>query len=102
MQLKKIRSQSKFMRKWTKIIQNEIRYLKDDCVIMPLSRDTDNLDSLNVLIGILDEYHTASNTKMMEVLESSQGQQDQDFILIISTAGFKLNGTHVFAGVPLC
>nr|WGD65943.1 terminase large subunit [Bacillus subtilis] len=77
MQLKKIRSQSKFMRKWTKIIQNEIRYLKDDCVIMPLSRDTDNLDSLNVLVGILDEYHTASNTKMMEVLESSQGQQDQ-------------------------
>ncbi|AMQ71829.1 MULTISPECIES: terminase large subunit [Bacillus amyloliquefaciens group] len=92
MQLKKIRSQSKAIRKWTKIIQNEIRYLKDDCVIMPLSRDTDNLDSLNVLIGILDEYHTASNTKMMEVLESSQGQQDQGLILIISTAGFKLNG----------
>ncbi|MFB8734299.1 terminase large subunit domain-containing protein [Bacillus sp. SL00103] len=76
----------------TKIIQNEIRFLLEDSIIMPLSRDTDNLDGLNVLIGILDEFHTATNTKMIEVLESSQGQQDQGLILIISTAGFKVNG----------
>ncbi|MCY7608797.1 terminase large subunit domain-containing protein, partial [Bacillus safensis] len=49
-------------------------------------------DGLNVLLGILDEFHTATNTKMLEDLESSQMQQDQSLILIISTAGFKLNG----------
>ncbi|MEH7296612.1 terminase large subunit [Bacillus altitudinis] len=92
MQLKKLRNKSKQIKKMTKIIQNEIRFLLEDSIIMPLSRDTDNLDGLNVLLGILDEFHTATNTKMLEVLESSQMQQDQSLILIISTAGFKLNG----------
>lgn len=91
-QLKKIRQQSPAIRKLTKIIQNEIRIEDTNSILKPLSRDTDNLDSLNVLVGILDEYHTAKNTDMMEVLESSQGQQDQPLILIISTAGVELNG----------
>ncbi|AYC54143.1 hypothetical protein CHCC15075_1712 [Bacillus licheniformis] len=91
-QLKKIRQQSPAIRKLTKIVQNEIRIEDTNSILKPLSRDTDNLDSLNVLVGILDEYHTAKNTDMMEVLESSQGQQDQPLILIISTAGVELNG----------
>lgn len=91
-QLKKVRSVSKGIRKLTKIVQNEIRFDSADSILKPLSRDTDNLDGLNVLLGILDEYHTSSTTEMMEVLESSQSQQPQPLIMIISTAGFKLNG----------
>ncbi|PJN91242.1 terminase large subunit domain-containing protein, partial [Bacillus sp. mrc49] len=91
-QLKKVRNISPGIRKITKIVQNEIRYDNDDSLLKPLSRDTDNLDGMNVLLGILDEYHTSATTEMMEVLESSQGQQPQPLILIISTAGFKLNG----------
>ncbi|TXK24604.1 terminase large subunit [Bacillus amyloliquefaciens] len=91
-QLNKIREQSPSIRKITKVKNNEILHTSSNSLIKALSRDTKNHDSLNVLIGILDEYHTASNTQMMEVLESSQGQQDQGLIIIISTAGFQLNG----------
>lgn len=91
-QLKKVRGVSKGIRKLTKIVQNEIRYDQADSILKPLSRDTDNLDGLNVLFGVLDEYHTSNTTEMMEVLESSQAQQPQPLIMIISTAGFKLNG----------
>jgi phage terminase large subunit-like protein len=90
-QLKKIRSKSPTFRKLTKIVQNEIRFEESNSILKPLSRDTDNLDGLNVLLGILDEYHTSNDTDMMEVLESSQSQQKQPLIMIISTAGFKLN-----------
>lgn len=91
-QLKKVRNISKSVRKNTKIVQNEIRLDVADSILKPLSRDTDNLDGLNVLLGILDEYHTSNSTEMMEVLESSQTLQKQPLIMIISTAGFKLNG----------
>ncbi|MEK4884884.1 terminase TerL endonuclease subunit [Bacillus sp. FSL W8-0223] len=91
-QLKKIRSKSSTIRKLTKIVRNEIRYDETNSVLRPLSRDVDNLDGLNVLLGILDEYHTSIDNRMMEVLESSQTQQEQPLIIIISTAGEKLNG----------
>lgn len=90
-QLKKIRSISPAIRKLTKIVRSEIRFEEANSILKPLSRDTDNLDGLNVLLGILDEYHTSNDTSMMEVLESSQSQQKQPLIIIISTAGFKLN-----------
>ena len=90
-QLKKIRSKSPAIRKLTKIVQNEIRFEEANSILKPLSRDVSNLDGLSVLLGILDEYHTSNDTDMMEVLESSQSQQKQPLILIISTAGFKLN-----------
>jgi len=90
-QLKKVRSKSPAIRKLTKIVQNEIRFEDADSILRPLSREVDNLDGLNVLLGILDEYHTSNDTSMMEVLESAQTLQDQPLIMIISTAGFKLN-----------
>lgn len=99
-QLKKVRSKSKKIKKLTKILKNEVLIEDNESILKALSRDTDNLDSLNVLLGILDEYHTANEDDMMEVLESSQGQQDQPLIIIISTAGFKLNGVMYSVEYP--
>ncbi len=49
-------------------------------------------DGLDVLCGILDEYGEAKDTSIIEVLESSQAQQVEGLILMISTATKNLNG----------
>lgn len=88
-QLKAIRSKSKAIKKFTKILQTEIK-TNDDSFISPLSSDADTLDGLDTLLGIFDEYALSRTTEMMDVIESSQSQQDQPLILIISTASSKL------------
>ncbi|MBO1121634.1 terminase large subunit [Enterococcus casseliflavus] len=88
-QLKAIRSKSKAIKKFTKILQTEIK-TNDDSFISPLSSDADTLDGLDTLLGIFDEYALSRTTEMMDVIESSQSQQDQPMILIISTASSKL------------
>lgn len=88
-QLKAIRSKSKAIKKFTKILQTEIK-TEDDSFISPLSSDADTLDGLDTLLGIFDEYALSRTTEMMDVIESSQSQQDQPLILIISTASSKL------------
>ena len=88
-QLKAIRSKSKAIKKFTKILQTEIK-TEDDSFVSPLSSDADTLDGLDTLLGIFDEYALSRTTEMMDVIESSQSQQDQPMILIISTASSKL------------
>jgi len=88
-QLKAIGSKSKAIKKFTKILQTEIK-TEDDSFISPLSSDADTLDGLDTLLGIFDEYALSRTTEMMDVIESSQSQQDQPLILIISTASSKL------------
>jgi len=90
-QLRALCSSSKWVKKNTKILGNEVLFKHDEATVKPLASDTDTLDGLDVYIGILDEYAYSKNNKMMEVLESSQGQQLQPMILIISTAGDNLN-----------
>src|SRR5699024_4122038 len=55
-------------------------------------KDTSSLDGFEPLVGILDEYHESKDNKMMEVLESGQIQLTSPLTIIISTAGFYLNG----------
>ncbi|MBZ3642433.1 terminase large subunit [Enterococcus casseliflavus] len=88
-QLKAIRAQSKAIKKFTKILQTEIK-TDDDSFISPLSSDADTLDGLDTLLGVFDEYALSRTTEMMDVIESSMGQQDSPLILIISTASSKL------------
>lgn len=89
-QLKALRSQSKFVKQFTKILQTEIRTI-DDSFISPLSADADTLDGLDTLCGIFDEMALSRTTEMMDVIETSMSQQDEPLILIISTASSKLN-----------
>ena len=88
-QLKAIRSKSKAIKKFTKILQTEIK-TNDDSFISPLSSDADTLDGLDTLLGVFDEYALSRTTEMMDVIESSMGQQDSPLILIISTVSSKL------------
>ena len=91
-QLKAYRAVSNSTRKITKVNKKDIEHLEDESTVKPLSSDADSLDGLDVLCGVLDEYGEAKSTAMIEVLESSQSQQLQGLILIISTTTKNLNG----------
>lgn len=90
-QLTALRSVSKEVKKRTTVRRYDIE-ASDESTVKPLSSDADTLDGLDVLCGILDEYGEAKSTDIIEVLESSQSQQLEGLILIISTATKNLNG----------
>lgn len=91
-QLKALRNVSESVRKITKVNKYDIEQLEDESTVKPLASDADSLDGLDVLCGVLDEYGEAKSTALIEVLESSQSQQEQGLILIISTTTKNLNG----------
>lgn len=90
-QLRAVTTVSKAIKKRVTIRNKDIE-LTDDSTMKPLSSDADTLDGLDVLLGVLDEYGEAKNTDIIEVLESSQSQQIEGLILIISTTTKNLNG----------
>lgn len=90
-QLMALRSVSKEVKKRTTVRRYDIES-SDESTVKPLSSDADTLDGLDVLCGILDEYGEAKDTSIIEVLESSQAQQLEGLILLISTATKNLNG----------
>jgi phage terminase large subunit-like protein len=70
----------------------EIFHDKTDSIIRPLGKDTDTIDGFNPHLGNIDEYHAHKTTEMYDVLISGMGLQTQGLLLIITTAGFLLNG----------
>lgn len=91
-QVRTIRSQSEEIRRQIRHVRDEVTHNPSDSIVRPLSKDTSSLDGFNPTLGILDEYHSAKDDSMMEVLESGMIQQPNGMIVIISTAGFNLNG----------
>ena len=89
-QLKALRGKSKAIQKFTKVLQNELT-TTDDSFMKPLSADADTLDGLDTLLGIFDEYALSKTPEMMDVIETSMGQQIEPLTIIISTASSKLN-----------
>lgn len=79
------------IKKDVKKVREELKNLKDDSYIMPLSRDTGAIDGFEPFLAVIDEYHAAKTNEMLELIESGQGNLLQSLIFIISTAGFNLN-----------
>lgn len=90
-QLSSLRAKDADVRKATKIVRDELKNLHDESYIRALSRDTGAVDGFEPYVGVLDEFAASKTNEMLELLESGQGQLDNPFILIISTAGMDLN-----------
>lgn len=54
--------------------------------------DSMTLDGLNASTFIYDEFHAAKNWKLYNVLKSSQGFQTNPLAIVITTAGYLLDG----------
>jgi len=60
----------------------------EDTFIKTLAADSDKLDGYNCSVGIVDEYHSAPNSQVRDVIRSSQGMRVNPLLLTITTAGF--------------
>jgi phage terminase large subunit-like protein len=60
-----------------------------DSMLKVLAADSDKLDGYNCSFGIVDEYHSAPNSKVRDVIRSSQAMRDNPLLFTITTAGFE-------------
>lgn len=72
--------------------RNEIRLPIVKGSIKVLASDSMGLDGFNSSLFILDEMHAQRNWDLYNVLRSSQGMRQQPLAIVITTAGFLLNG----------
>lgn len=78
-----------------KILKPYRNYLKcpaNDGMVQVISSDSSKADGLNLSAFCIDEYHEARDRRMYDVLKSSQGMRNQPLAIIITTAGFNLDG----------
>lgn len=81
-----------------------------DTIKMPITKseiavrnsESMTLDGLNSSTFILDEYHAAKTTEIYDVLKTSQGAQSQPLAIVITTAGFLLDGYPLFEMKKVC
>lgn len=72
--------------------RNYINMPLNDGSVKVYSADASTLDGLNVSMGILDEFHEAKDRKLYDVIQSSMGMRTQPLMVVITTAGFNLEG----------
>lgn len=79
-----------------KRFRDSVKMPATDGVIETKSSDAMTLDGLNSSTFILDEFHAAKNSSLYEVMKTSQGAQRQPLAIIITTAGYYLDGYPLY------
>ena len=66
---------------------NKIKFAKTDSYIQVLASDSASLDGYSASMFVEDEMHAAKDTKLYDVLSSSQGARKNPLSWIVTTAG---------------
>lgn len=92
-QLESARAASETIKGITKITPSnkEIINLDDRSKIKATSNEAGNLEGYQFSYAIIDEFHEAKNKEMYETLRRGQVLLHNPSLIIISTAGFRLN-----------
>jgi len=69
-----------------------ISYRQKNGRIEAMSRDLKTKDGFNPSLGIIDEYHEADTSGLLDVIRSGQGARENPLLIVITTAGFKKDG----------
>ena len=76
--------------KWFKAYRDKIKFPKTKSFLQVLSSDSGNNDGWGSQLFVADEAHAYPDSKMYDVMKSSQGAKDSPLAIIITTAGFNL------------
>jgi phage terminase large subunit-like protein len=80
--------------------RDRVKYDSALSLLRVLAADDSKLDGFNASMFLLDEYHAAKNSRIKDVLQSSQGMRENPMSVIITTAGFdKLGPCYQFRTV---
>jgi len=66
----------------------DISIVKTNSFLRVLAADANNLDGYNCSLGVVDEFHSAPNSHVRDVIRSSQGMRENPLLITITTAGF--------------
>lgn len=72
--------------------RNYLKCPANNGVVQVISSDPSRADGKNLSAFVIDEYHEARDRRMYDVLKSSQGMRNEPLAIIITTAGFNLDG----------
>lgn len=70
----------------------EIKDLSDGSFFRPLASESKTQDGIRTHIGIIDEYHAAINSDLLDNIQSSMVGREQPLLYVITTSGFNING----------
>jgi len=71
-----------------KRFRNDIVLKDREGFIKTLAADSDKLDGYNASVGLIDEFHSAPDSSVRDVIGSSQGMRDNPLLATITSAGF--------------
>jgi phage terminase large subunit-like protein len=73
---------------YLRMLRSTILFNGTNSMLKVLASDSDKLDGYNCSFGIVDEYHSAPDSKVRDVLKSSMGMRANPLLFTITTAGF--------------
>lgn len=73
-----------------KCLRTGIKLKLNDSNLNVFAADSTKLDGFNASFALIDEYHAAKDSRLYDVLRSSQGQRKNPHLMVISTVGFSI------------
>ena len=73
---------------------NRIKFDRKESFIQVLASEAASLDGYGSYFYVEDEFHAATDTKLFDVLASSQGARHNPLSFICTTAGYNLTGPY--------
>lgn len=83
---------SKALKSQARVYRSAITVESTNSKYVPLGRDSDTQDGLNVSGALIDELHAHKTRYMWDVIDSAIGAREQALLFAITTAGFDQNG----------
>ena len=74
--------------KYMKVFRDSIIMDMNNSKLKAFAADDSKLDGFNASFGLIDEYHSAKNSKVRDVIKSSMGMRQNPHLCTITTAGF--------------
>ncbi len=74
--------------KYLKKFRADILFPATNSFIKVLAADSSKLDGYNCSMGVVDEFHSAPNSQVRDVIRSSQGMRKHPMLVTITTAGY--------------
>ena len=81
---KQLDPKAKFLRAYRDSILFDVNNSK----LKVFAADDSKLDGFNASFGLVDEYHSAKNSRVRDVIKSSMGMRQNPHLCTITTAGF--------------
>lgn len=75
-----------------KFYRDSVKYPTTNSLLRVLSSDYNRLDGLSPYSAVVDEYHAATTNEAFSILRTGQACRTNSLIMVITTAGFNLEG----------